>query len=76
MTQLSWPALQSCTVSQMGAKILLCGFSKEAAAKMRIRVNFNMSARLHIISFPLFGIDVAKMIADDFQKFLHTSTET
>ena len=35
---------------------------------MRIRVNFNMSAHPHIIYFPLVWIDVAEMIADDFQK--------
>lgn len=35
---------------------------------MRIRINFSMSARPHIIYFPLVWMDVAKMIADDFQK--------
>lgn len=70
MTQLSWPALRGCTVSQMRAKILLCGQSSGAWAKMRISVNFNMSARPHIIYFPLVWMDVAKMIADAFQQSL------
>lgn len=40
---------------------------------MRVRVNFNMSARLHIIHFPLGWVDVAWLIAPDFREAVRSS---
>lgn len=54
--------------------ILLCGRSNEA--KMRVRVNFDMSAHLHIIHFPLGRVDVAWLIAPDFLEAIHSSPTT
>lgn len=53
--------------------ILLCGGSNEA--KMRVRVNFDMSARLHIIHFPLGWVDVAWLIAPDFREAVCSSPD-
>lgn len=54
--------------------ILLCG--RRIEAKMRVRVNFDMSARLHIIHFPLGRVDVAWLIAPDFRGAVHSSPTT
>lgn len=59
----NWFVLQRCTGTETGAKILLCGWSHWAQAKMRIKANFNMSSSLQITYFPLVWIDVGKLIS-------------
>ena len=75
---LNWAGL--CSSAAWGARwerrFSFVAGATEPPAKTRIKVNFSLSPSLHITYFPLVWIDVGKMIADDFQKFLHRSTET